>query len=141
MSTFTKSRLVGASLGLVYGIAYAFVALMATGGGHANWLWSLIFIIPFVGPLIYFPLMGALAGDLRPLMSKAVFAALLIAHLLCVATYTIFADGNIARDNARMWERSHEGLLMMAGFYFVGQAPLLVAFVKSLLPRRTTGLP
>ncbi len=133
MKQSTKHRLTGTSVGLVYGVAFAFLAAMATGGGHGNFVWIFIYIIPLIGPVIYFPIMGFLAGDLRSFSSKIVYVGLLIIHYLVLASLTLFSTGEMAEDNAKMLSRDPGGLIIMIIAYLMGQIPLLLLLVMSLL--------
>ncbi len=131
-------RVTGLLVGIVYGLIYTFLAVMATGGGHGNFIWLFIYIIPFIGPLVFFSVLGFLATDLRPFVSKVIFGSLLICHYSVFALLTIFADGDIAADNARTWSKYPSNIYFMVVVYLVGQLPLLAIFAKSLFIDRAT---
>ena len=133
MKQSTKYRLTGTAVGLVYGVAFAFLAAIATGGGHGNFVWIFIYIIPLIGPVIYFPVMGFLAGDLRSFFSKIIYVGLLITHYLVLASLTLFSTGEMAEDNAKMLSRDPTGLITMIVAYLIGQIPLVLLLVRSLL--------
>lgn len=125
--------MIGTAIGLVYGVVFAFLSAMATGGGHGNFVWIFIYIIPFIGPVIYFPVMGFLAVNLRSFFSKIVYVGLLVTHYLVFASLTLFSSGEMAEDNAKMLSRDPAGLIIMIVAYLIGQVPLVLLFVRSLL--------
>ncbi|MFN6962291.1 MAG: hypothetical protein ACK4S4_00835 [Pyrinomonadaceae bacterium] len=131
-----RGKLIGAAAGFVYSVVYSFLALMATGGGHGNFIWLFLYFIPVLGPLVYFPVMGWLAADLRSIISRSVYIALLIGEYLVLASLTIFAKGDVAADNAKTWERNPEVMYFMGAVYLAGQVPLVLLLIRSFLQDR-----
>lgn len=77
----TKKRPIAAAIGIVYAFIYGFWTMLLTGGGHGNFIWLGLFLFVEVFGL-YFPLMSALAVDLRPWFAKIVFGSMIGFNLI-----------------------------------------------------------
>jgi hypothetical protein len=88
-------------VGLLYAIVYGFWTAMATGGGHGNFVWFYLFLkVDLLG--FFFPLMFALAADLRPKAVKIVVGILLVLHLIAsvaVIAFWILGYGRATIDD------------------------------------------
>lgn len=84
----TWKRLSAGIAGLLYAGLYGFWTMLATGGGHVNFIWLFLFLFAeFFG--LYFPLMAVLAVDLRRRFTQIIFGGL-IAFNLIVSSVLIY---------------------------------------------------
>jgi len=74
-------QVIAAGTGLLYAVMYGFWTMLATGGGHGNFIWFLLFLfVEFVG--LYFPLMCVLAVNLKSFFVKVIFGSLIGFNLI-----------------------------------------------------------
>lgn len=122
-----RSRTVIAALvGLAYAVLVGFLSMMATGGGHGNFGWFLIFVfVDFLG--FFYPVMAALAFNLRSFFSKVVFGSLLlfnlIATLVLVFGWMFEVSEGKPTDFEKTWGRDPIGVCFSASMQFM---PILV---------------
>jgi hypothetical protein len=76
-----RKRIMAGLIGLAYAILYGFWTLLATGGGHGNFVWFMLMFFPGIAGL-YYPLMAVLAVDLRSFNAKVVFGGLLALNVI-----------------------------------------------------------
>lgn len=84
MASITAKRIIRGSVGLAFAFVYGLWTMLATGGGHGNFIWFYLFMTAgFFG--FYYPTMAAFSADLRPKVLKVIFGALLAFHLVLSA--------------------------------------------------------
>lgn len=90
--------------------------MLATGGGHGNFLWLLLFLYAeFLG--LFFPLIGFALPDLRPIWARAVAISLVVANLVISIIVVIW--GGVDQDIQKSWQRSPELFVVLALAHFV----------------------
>jgi hypothetical protein len=121
--TLDTKRLVGAGIGALYALSYGIWTMIATGGGHGNFIWLWLFIVThFFGG--FFIVMGALAVELRTATTRLVFASLITLNF-ATSTYHIedwVRDTQGTGDFATQWQRDPFTVLLCGGLHF---APLV----------------
>lgn len=138
----TRRRLIAGAIGVVYAIIYGFWTIMATGGGHGNIIWLLLFIFTeFCG--LYFPVMAVLAVDLRGSIPKIIFGTLLALNLtassLLIADW-VTEDPARQGDFSRLIERGHiELILFSAAVHFLPTLVFAFLLVRSIILDKTAG--
>ena len=125
-----KTRLKWGAIGLAYAFVYGLVTGMATGGGHGNFLWVVLFLFAYFFGL-FFPAMGYLIADLRPLWAKSAGIAIcLISILLTIVQLTsLGTEGN--EDVVRSWERSPVSFIFVSIIHFLPLIVFIVLIVRS----------
>jgi hypothetical protein len=118
VSTTTNSIIRGV-FGLLYAVIYGFWTMLATGGGHGNYVWFYLFFYAyFFG--VYFPLMGALSADLRSFGHRVVFGSLIAINLgisLVVILVWLFGGaGGDLDDFETTWGIGGSGLVLFSAF-------------------------
>lgn len=106
MST-TGKRLVAGAIGLGYACMYGFWTVLSTGGGHVNFIWLGMFVfVEFFG--LYFPLMAALAVDLRSMMSKVIFGSLILFNVVASSVMIVgwITEKEVVRQGQTDFERT-----------------------------------
>lgn len=84
MDAITTRRIIRGVVGLLFAFVYGMWTILATGGGHGNFIWFYLFMITgFYG--FYYPIMASLSADLRPGVLKVVFGVLIIFNLVASA--------------------------------------------------------
>jgi len=108
-------QFVGLATGASYALIYSFLAFSATGGDRG----TAIFFAP-AGPyllgLLFFPLAGFLAGDLRPFLSKVVFISALIVHYAMTVIFLRVWWGRQFPRIEEVWNISPWYILLPAGW-------------------------
>jgi hypothetical protein len=124
-----RSQVGGLAAGAGYAVIYFILAFFATGAGHGTF----IFFAP-LGPyflgLIFFPLAGFLADDLRPFLSRVLFISALTVHY---ATTAIFLRVRGVADPSyieRVWNASPWFILLPAGWYLLGQVIIWAVLIR-----------
>jgi len=127
-----RSQVVGLAGGTSYGLVYCFLAFSATGGDRGTY----IFFAP-AGPyllgLLWFPLAGFLAGDLRPFLSKVVFISALIVHYAIIIIFLRAVWEIDFPYFAQVWDNSPSYILLPAGWYLLGQAIIWAVFIRGVV--------
>ncbi|MEO7660700.1 MAG: hypothetical protein ABIV48_13885 [Pyrinomonadaceae bacterium] len=95
MTSLSVKRTYAVAIGVVYAVIYGFWTMLATGGGHGNFIWFLLFLFVEFGGL-YFPLMVALSVNLKPFLVRVIFGSL-IAFNLIVSSIMIVGWANESR--------------------------------------------
>jgi hypothetical protein len=129
-----RRGIIGSTIGLAFGLVYFFLAFAAAGAGHGTFIFFAP-ISPYGLGVIVFPVLGLIAGDLRPFLSKVFFVSLLIVHY----TLTIFTlrvpwiheQAHIDKT----WAFSPTYIVLPAVLYFCGNILLWVLFVYNLAGR------
>jgi hypothetical protein len=127
-----KKRLLYAAIGFAYAIVYGFWTMMITGGGHGNFLWFMLFLSSYLRGL-YFPAIGFVGADLRPLWAQATGIALsIVAFGLAVIQLLSLGDEGI-EDVVKSWDRSPL-LFVIASVIHLAPAVVFFALViRSLI--------
>lgn len=129
-------RVIGGVLGLGYAIGYGFWTMLLTGGGHGNFIWMILFFTAYLFGL-FFPIMGALTVDLRPIAAKAAFGTLLfvsvLLHILIIAPALSGGPGDIAADLQKSWARGPAMVIFSAIVHFLPIVALSLILVRSVV--------
>jgi hypothetical protein len=119
-SKFWK-RLAAGFVGLAYAALYGFLTMLATGGGHGNFIWLMLFVfVEFFG--IYIPLMAILAVDLRSRFVKIVFGALIGFNIVasCILIGGWITEAGENSDFSRQMEiNGFESFPIFAALHFL----------------------
>ncbi len=113
--------------------------MLATGGGHGNFIWFLMFLfIEFVG--LYFPLMAVLAINLKSFIVKVIFGSLigfnLIASTIMIVGWIFETEtyGRDVNDFERMLRVNGIGMVIFsAGAHFLPTVIFLFLLIRSIL--------
>lgn len=136
MSTGAKQIIWGVS-GVLYAFVYGLWTIMATGGGHGNFIWFFLFLsVNFCG--LYFPIMAALAVDLRENPAMIAFGSLLGFNLLASVGLIIVWLVGIENDWFDPFEKAYAamglwGLLFCAVLHFLPSIFFSIRFITSLM--------
>jgi hypothetical protein len=126
------SAIFGFLIGLAYAAIYLILAFMAAGAGHGTGIFFAA-VGPYGLGLLVFPILGFLAGDLKPFLSKVLFISVLVIHYALVINLLRI---DWMRDPAhieKMWNLSVWNILLPAGFYLLGQVVIWAVIVRSLI--------
>ena len=116
-------RFAAGVIGVLYAVLYGFWAMLATGGGHVNFIWLfLFFIVGFFG--LYYPVMAVLLVDLRKRLLKMIFGSLigfnLIVSVVMIVGWITEKDGDRPSDYSRMVQHNGiEGVLLCGSLHFL----------------------
>ena len=129
-------RVIGGLVGLGYAICYGFWTMLLTGGGHGNFIWMILFFTAYLLGL-FFPIMGALAVDLRPIIATAAFGTLLIVsltiHVIMIAPILSGSPGDMSSDLQKTWARGGSMVIFSAILHFLPIAVLSLILVRSIV--------
>jgi hypothetical protein len=108
MTSKTVKRLIRGAIGTLYAVVYGVWTMLATGGGHGNFIWFILFMfVEFFG--IYFPVMAVLSVNLRPRMTKIVFGSFiffnLTASFVLIGSWISGFSSESLDDFTKTWER------------------------------------
>ena len=126
-----RRLIVGLLIGVAFGLVYFFFAFAAAGAGHGTFIFFAP-LSPYGLGVIAFPVLGFLAGDLRPFLSKVVFASLLAIHYTLLI-FTLRVPW--IRDPAyidKTWAFSPSYILVPSALYIGVNILLWAVFVYSL---------
>lgn len=127
MDSITTKRIIRGTVGLLFGFIYGFWTILATGGGHGNFIWLYLFMIAgFYG--FYYPIMAALSADLRPTILKVVFGALIIFNLLASSALIIAWVFGLTGKRLDEFEKTYEAIGLW-GVLFSGAVHFLPTIV------------
>jgi len=130
----SRASAIGLSVGLLYALAYLILAAGAAGAGHGTYFFFAP-ISPYCLGLLIFPLLGYLAGDLRPFSSRVIFLSALAIHYALTAIF-LRGDGLSEPSHIRkVWDISPENILLPAGCYLLGQVIIWVALIRVVVSR------
>jgi hypothetical protein len=138
MTSLPVKRLIAGFVGLVYAVIYGFWTMLLTGGGHGNFIWFMMFLlIEFFG--LYFPLMAAMAANLRSVAARTVFGAF-IAFNLITSSVMIYGWVTEAGENGKPSDFSKmvqisgiESILFFAGVHFLPTFVFLFFLIRSII--------
>ncbi|HMO79828.1 MAG TPA: hypothetical protein PKD24_03475 [Pyrinomonadaceae bacterium] len=77
-----------AVIGLLWAFAYGFLSVLATGGGHGNFVWFAAFLLGYFFGL-FIPVMGFVGADFEPMWAKAAGATLIVLWLFFIFYWLI----------------------------------------------------
>ena len=122
MASKTVKQIIRAAIGALYAVVYGIWTMLATGGGHGNFVWFIMFLyVEFFG--LYFPIMAVLSGDLRSRTNKIVFGSLilfnLIASIVLIGSWVSGISGESLDVFDKMWERGSGSILVCAVVHFL----------------------
>ena len=129
-STDIKRGIWGA-VGVLFAVVYGLWTAMATGGGHGNFVWFYLFLkVDLIG--FFFPMMFALAADLRPRAVRTAFGILLLLHLIgSVAVIALWVSGH-GRETIDDFAKTVRQV-GYATLFFCGFVHFLPSFIFSLM--------
>jgi hypothetical protein len=134
----TTKQVIAGGVGILFAFIYGLWTLMATGGGHGNFVWLWLFIaVDFIG--LYFPIMTVMAVDLRRTVTKFIFAALIvfnvIASLIIIngwMTEPAAATGKLT-DYQKQTRFGIEGILFCIAFHFLPTLVFAIVLIKAMI--------
>ena len=127
-----RSSAIGLTIGIIYAVVYLALAFGAAGAGHGTFIFFAP-LLPYGLGLLFFPIVGFLAGDLRPFLSRVLFISVLALHY---ALTIIFLRLEWVRDlsyTEKVWNYSPLGILLPAGCYLLWQVVIWVVFVRGVV--------
>lgn len=127
-----KKRLVYAVIGLAYAVIYGFWTMLITGGGHGNFLWFMLFLSSYLFGL-YFPAIGFLGADLRPLWAQATGVALSIVTFGLTVIQLLGLGTEGMEDVVKSWNRSELFFLFASVIHLLPSVVFLALVIRSLL--------
>lgn len=139
MASLVARQVIAGAVGLVYAVIYGFWTMLATGGGHGNFVWIGLFLfVEFFG--LYFPLMCVLAVNLRSFFIKILFGSL-IAFNLIASTIMILGwmtETEPLKNGMTDFQRMMEGsgiwsLILCAAAHFLPTIVFAFLLVRSIL--------
>lgn len=129
-----KKRLIWAAIGLGYAVLYGFWTMMATGGGHGNFIWFVLFLLGYVFGLTI-PVMGFLLADLTPRWAK--ISGLLVSLIVTLLTVRqlLWLGDKGTQDIIESWNRSAFFFVVMSIIHlfplFAFTAFVIRSFIRS----------
>jgi len=123
MASITIKRFIAGAVGLLYAVVYGFWTLIATGGGHVNFIWIFLFVsVGFLG--LYYPVMAVMTVDLRSRVIRLIFGCLIGFYLLASTIMIVGWMKEPATDRASDYSRALQangipGILFCAFFHFL----------------------
>jgi len=135
MEASIAKRAIGLAIGFIFAFVYGFFTMLATGGGHGNVLWFLLFL--YAGLYgFYYPLIGFVIPDMRPFWARAIAVSLVVANLSISVIVIIWAV--IIQDIQKSWRRDSTVFIFLAVVHF---GPLVVIAInvisRSLIEKET----
>lgn len=124
-------------IGVLYAIVYGFWTLLATGGGHGNFIWFALFF--FAGCFgLYYPLMSVLAVDLRERFIRLVFGGLIVfnvfASIIMIGGWITEQGGDRPSDFSRVMQHSGLGsIVFCAALHFWPTALFSILLARSII--------
>lgn len=139
MSSLAVKRIIAGVIGLFFAVVYGFWTMLATGGGHGNFLSLMLFIfVEFFG--LYFPLMAILAVNLRTFIVKVIFGSLIAFNLIfsCIMIIGWITDTEIARNSLTDFDMVIQSngtfwVVFMIGAHFFPTLIFAFLLLKSIL--------
>ena len=128
----SRASAIGLTVGVVYALLYLFLAFGAAGAGHGTFIFFAP-ISPYCLGLLIFPVLGYLAGDLRPFLSRVLFLSVLAIHY---ALTIIFLRVEWISDPSyiqKVWNIYPWNILMPAGCYLLGQVIIWAALIRGVV--------
>lgn len=127
MDSITTKRIIRGVVGLLFAFIYGFWTILATGGGHGNYIWFYLFMVAgFYG--FYYPIMAALSADLRPTILKVVFGALVIFNLAASSALIIAWVFGLTGKRLDEFNKTYE-VIGLGGILFSGVVHFLPTIV------------
>lgn len=131
-----SKRVIGGLVGLAYAFCYGFWTVLLTGGGHGNFIWMILFFTAYLFGL-FFPIMGALAVDLRPIIAKAAFGTILTVslsiHVIMTAPILSGSPGDMSSDLQKSWARGASMVIFSAIVHFLPMAVMTLILIRSIV--------
>ncbi|MGH9949469.1 MAG: hypothetical protein ACRD6X_20030 [Pyrinomonadaceae bacterium] len=124
-------------IGLAFALCLGFFLAMLTGGGHANFTWFVFFLLTSMFGLFY-PAIGFLVADLRPIIAKSAFIAIFFVHIYLVSIF--FSEGFIAANSSpRDFSFADQPVLFVISclLFSAPQAACLAYFLFHLIKSRS----
>ena len=137
MTSLGTRRLIAGVGGVLYALVYGFWTVIATGGGHVNFIWLWLFLtVCFFG--LYFPLMAVMAVDLRSRLIKLIFGSLIVFYLLASMVMILGWVNEQATDRPSDFARAirangTEGILLCTALHFLPTIIFTFFLIKSIL--------
>lgn len=125
-------RWIGVGVGLAYAICYGFWTMMLTGGGHGNFLWFMLFLLAEVLG-IFFPVLGFVVVDLRPIWAKITLGLLLA---LSLGTTAYLVAGGLGQDGMddilKSWNQTPFLFIFATTIHFAPFVVSITLLLKSI---------
>lgn len=138
MASVASREVIAGLVGLAYAAVYGFWTMLATGGGHGNFVWFGLFIfVEFLG--LYFPIMAVLALNLRSRMTKIVFGSLILFNLVAsvimiLGWMTESGEDGRPSDFSRQIEINGLGVVLFCiAFHFLPTVVFAFLLIRSVL--------
>ena len=137
MTSRGTRRLIAGVGGVLYAVVYGFWTMIATGGGHVNFIWLFLFIlVDFFG--LYFPFMTLFAVDLRSKLKKIIFGSLIGFNLIASSIMIFGWVNEPTTDRPSDFSRAirangTEGILLCAALHFLPTIIFTFFLIKSIL--------
>lgn len=123
-----KKRMIWALAGLIWSAGHGFFTMLATGGGHGNFLWVMAFFSAYLlGILI--PVTAFFVAEVKPFWAQ-VGGWALVATMITLPLVTLFPlDPGMKRDIAKSWDRTPVFFVLLSALHFVP----IAFFISQLL--------
>jgi hypothetical protein len=129
-------RVIAGLIGVAFAICYGFWTMLATGGGHVNFIWLLLFIfVEFFG--LYFPIMAILSVNLRPLITKVVFGSLvgfnLFASVLMIVDWIGDRSEEVTDFARTLRSNGYETVVICGAIHFLPTIVFAALLIRSII--------
>lgn len=127
-----RHRIFGALIGLVYAVAYLFVAIFPASAGHGTYIFF-IPLWPYLLGGLFFPMLGYLGADLEPAYAKLSYLGLLTLHytlMVLFFSFTNLADWTYVE---KTWQQSNLAMILPLFVFVAGQVVIWMVFIIGLL--------
>jgi|GEM_PF-6269227 len=104
MSSQSVKQVIAGGIGLIYAVVYGLWTIMATGGGHGNFIWFMLFLYVDLGGF-YFPAMAVLMVSLYDRSTLKVFGILGLLNL--VGSIVLIAAWMLGGWSTSSFDRQH----------------------------------
>jgi hypothetical protein len=129
----------GSLIGLAFAIFYFFLAFGASGAGHGTGIFFSV-VCPLGLGLLIFPVLGFLAGDLRPFTSKVIFVGVMVVHYALAINFLRFDWATESEYFEKSWNYSHWSIILPTLSYLCAQVLLWFLFIRSLVVGRRSDI-
>jgi hypothetical protein len=130
----SRSSAIGLTVGVVYALLYLALAFGAASAGHGTFIFFAP-IAPYCLGLFIFPILGYLAGDLRPFLSRVLFLSALVIHYALTIISLRVGWINDSSYIQKVWNIYPWNILLPAGCYVLGQVIIWVALICGVVFR------
>jgi hypothetical protein len=125
----------GLFAGAIFSFVYVLLALIALGAGHGTSMF-LAPIKPFGLGLLFFPIIGFLAGNLNSFFTKSLLLIVLAIHYGLTVTFIKMFWTDDLPYFEKMWHYSPISIILPAALYLLGNTLVYTAFIYSSAQRK-----